>query len=263
MKFTQLILESNSNILYHRSEHEFKDGEILNAIVSSKYDNDYERHLESYRLNYFPSKPSRKQCFYMSPTTKSRFHYRGLLYQVKPIGITHTTNCNIIDSLGNANYDGKSELESKLIEEYWEPGNKWVNKSQIRNIEVLCNRIQVISRVDNKNELFSGDKIKCIKEFEYFLDKDEILKFSNVLRKKLVDKEIISYLSKEKILTIKKNTIWEITEISKSKDFIFNKKDGNIWGIDLINNNFKIELVYGYDDRPNLNKFLKEHFIKL
>lgn len=259
MKFTQLINESDSNILYHRSEHEFKEGEILEAHTSKKYDSDYENALEKYRLDNHPNKPSRRKCFYTSPTTKSRFHYRGLLYQVKPIGITHTTNCNIIDSLGNANYDGKSELESKLIEEYWEPGNKLVNKSQIRNIEVLCNRIQVISRVDNKNELFSGDKIKCIKEFEYFPDKPILKK----LRKKLVDKEIINYLSLGKIETIKRNTIWEITEINKAKDFNLNKLNGNLYSIDLTNNDFTVELVIGNDEITNLNKFLKEHFIKL
>ena len=36
IKFSQLILESNSLVLYHRSEHEFKDGvsiwKVLNNI---------------------------------------------------------------------------------------------------------------------------------------------------------------------------------------------------------------------------------------
>ena len=36
MKFTQLILESNSPILYHRSTHKFKDGEILEAYEKNK-----------------------------------------------------------------------------------------------------------------------------------------------------------------------------------------------------------------------------------
>lgn len=264
MKFTQLINESNSTFLYHRSEHIFKEGEILNAIVSSKYDRYYERHLESYRLNYFKNKPSRKQCFYTSPTTKSRFHYRGFLYQVKPIGIIHTTNCNIIDLLANAHYDGKKELESKLIEEYWNPGTKWVNKKEIRNIEVLCNKIQVISKIDNKNELFSGDRVKCFKDFEYYLDNDNLI--SNSFRKQLVNKEIISYLSKEKILTINKNTIWKVSEINKAKDYRLNKLNGNLYAVDLTNEmvkDFKIELINGDSNFFNLNKFLKEHFVKL
>jgi len=262
MKFTQLILESDSNILYHRSEYEFKEGEILEAYLSKKYNSDYENALEKYRLdNYQYTKPSRKHCFYTSPTDKSRFHYRGFLYQVKPIGITHTSNSNIIDTLANAYYDGFTQIVEKLIEEYWEPGNKWVNKNQIRNIEVLCNRIQVISRVNNKNELFSGDEIKCIKDFEYYLDKDNLI--SKDLRKQLVNKEIISYLSKEKILTIKKNTSWKITEINKANDFNLNKLNGNLYSVDLTNDDFTIELVIGSDQITNLNKFLKEHFIKL
>ena len=259
MKFTQLILESDSNTLYHRSEYEFKDGEILEAHTSQKYDSDYENALEECRKTYFSNKPSRKHCFYTSPTDKSRFHYRGFLYQVKPIGITHTSNSNIIDTLANAYYDGFTQIVEKLIKEYWNPGNKWVNKNQIRNIEVLCNKIQIISKVNKQTELFKGDKVKCIKEFEYFPDKP----ISKKLRKKLIDKEIIKYLSLGKIETIKKNTTWEITEINKAKDFNLNKLNGNLYAVDLTNNEFTIELIVGDSGITNLNKFLKEHFIKL
>ena len=260
MKFTQLILESDSNTLYHRSEHEFKEGEILEAHLSKKYNSDYENALEKYRLDNYPyNKPSRKHCFYTSPTDKSRFHYRGFLYQVKPIGITHTSNSNIIDTLANAYYDGFTQIVEKLIKEYWNPGNKWVNKNQIRNIEVLCNKIQIISKVTKQTELFKDDKVKCIKEFEYFPDKP----ISKKLRKKLVDKEIIKYLPVGKIETSKKNTIWEITEINKANDFNLNKLNGNLYSVDLTNNDFTIELVIGDNEITNLNKFLKEHFIKL
>lgn len=259
MKFTQLILESNSPILYHRSTHKFKDGEILEAKLSSKYNSNYENILEEYRLLNKPNLPSRKKCFYLSPDLRSRFHYRGFLYQVKPLSQIHITNSNIIDNLGSSSMDGKKQIVEKLIKEYWNPGNKWVNKNQIRNIEVLCNKIQIISKVTKQTELFKDDNIKCIKEFEYLPDKP----ISSKLRKKLVDKEIIKYLSLGKIETIKKNTTWKITEINKANDFNLNKLNGNLYSVDLTNDDFTIELVIGSDQITNLNKFLKEHFIKL
>lgn len=262
MKFTQLINESESNILYHRSEHEFKDGEILNANFSLKYKNEYEIALEQYRKINYPDKPSRRKCFYLSPTDKSRFHDRGFLYQVKPLGVTHITNSNIIDSLGDAFYDKNIILESKLIKEYWNPGNKWVNKSYIRNIEILCDKIQIISKINKKNELFKNDKLKCIKDFEHEIETYRNYPYTIQIFQSAIDRNIINTITDRKFI-IKKNSIWEISEINKSKDFILNKKDGNIWGIDLVNKDFEIELIYGEGEKTNLNKFLKEHFIKL
>ena len=262
MKFTQLINESDSNTLYHRSEHEFKEGEILEAHLSKKYDSDYENALEKHRKTYFSNKPSRKHCFYTSPTDKSRFHYRGFLYQVKPIGITHTSNSNIIDTLANAYYDGFTQIVEKLIKEYWNPGNKWVNKNQIRNIEVLCNKIQIISKVTKQTELFKDDKVKCIKEFEYEVESYKDYPYTIQILQNAIDKNIIKAITDRKFI-IKKNTSWKITEINKANDFNLNKLNGNLYSVDLTNDDFTIELVIGSDQITNLNKFLKEHFIKL
>ena len=262
IKFSQLILESNSLVLYHRSEHEFKDGEILEAHTSKKYHSDYENALEKYRLDNYPNKPSRRKCFYLSPTNKSRFHYRGFLYQVKPIGITHTSNSNIIDTLANAYYDGFTQIVEKLIKEYWNPGNKWVNKSYIRNIEVLCNKIQIISKVTKQTELFKGDKVKCVKEFEYEIETYRDYPYTIQILQNAIDKNTIKAITDRKFI-IKKNTSWKITEINKAKDFNLNKLNGNLYAIDLTNNDFTIELIVGDSGITNLNKFLKEHFIKL
>lgn len=263
MKFSKLILESDSNILYHRSEYEFKEGQILEAHLSKKYNNDYENELEKYRLDNYPYiKPSRKHCFFASPTDKSRFHYRGFLYQIKPIGITHTSNSNIIDTLANAYYDGFTKISQKLIYEYWNPGVKWVNKNQIRNIEILCNKIQIISKITKQSELFKNDKIKCIKEFEYEIESYKDYPYTIQEFQKAIDANIIKDINIRKFI-IKKNTIWNISEIHKANDSNLNKLNGNLYALDLTNNNFTIELIISENNIVNLNKFIKEHFIKL
>ncbi len=264
MKFTQLILESNSPILYHRSFHKFKDGEILEAKLSSKYNSDYENILEEYRLLNKPNLPSRKKCFYLSPDLRSRFHYRGFLYQVKPLSQIHITNSNIIDNLGSSSMDGKKQIEEKLTKEYWNPGTKWVNKNQIRNIEVLCEKIQIIKKIEN-NELFEGNKLKCVRSFKYKIEESNEFLVDKFL-KYLIDKNIIGRKSKKDTLYIEENSKWTINHISKSNELVPQKNDGNIWGIDLIStidNVFKLEFTYGFNGIPNLNRFLKEHFIKL
>jgi len=201
---TWLINEISQNtILYHRSDKSFKPGQILDP--SDVHGDDHwlkskstEVVLEKFRQEFAPDKPSRFNCIYCSVVPRSVFVSRKNLYEVRPIGKTHIALAylineidhifdnisynNMYNKLGekptNSDIDKYKWENSKesllpLFNQYWNTSvSNWNENSSLvllELIEVLCEKVQVVSKADEKeDEIFrKGDRVIFSKDSNY------------------------------------------------------------------------------------------------
>jgi hypothetical protein len=86
-----LLSEVNDkSVLYHRSQKEFEPGDFYGDLPL-RQTAEHEDFIEKFRKKYAPDKPSRLNCIYCSVVPRSVYIPKGKLYEVFPIGKTHTT----------------------------------------------------------------------------------------------------------------------------------------------------------------------------
>lgn len=186
---------SESTILYHRSNENFAVGKILDPSDIKPWIKKFtERKLEQFRKKYAPDAPSRFNCIYCSVVPRSVFVARGNLYEVKPIGKTHVTMAYYINQIDNIHHEERYQAFDKLQklsdkDEYdyiWERTKKqllplfakyWnVNNINISNdfredpkwIEVLCEKVVVIKKIDEVDNIFrKDDKIEFTSDMRF------------------------------------------------------------------------------------------------
>jgi len=104
----EILLEiSERTILYHYSENEYEEGEIVDykkLLPSEKekrwLENKFiEKKLEEFREKFAPHRPSRFKSVFCSVVPSSAFKGKGILYEVKPIGKTFTTFAYLINEI--------------------------------------------------------------------------------------------------------------------------------------------------------------------
>jgi hypothetical protein len=192
---------SNKTLVYHRSSHPMKIGDI---IVSKKNPESKKHWMESveaeiglelYRRDEFSNKPSRLNCIYSSIIPRSRFSYKGNLYVVRPYGKVHVGDSAIIDKLiqdfehsvrgmtGNYEYADRVNKQIKdnpqkaldylnynLADLYWRGkafgGNLRAAK---KNIEVLSDSAEVVEFIaDRENDIRAGEEYEVTEDDKLF-----------------------------------------------------------------------------------------------
>jgi hypothetical protein len=157
-----ILLEYDVNpnaTLYHRSNKDFKVGDILTGQVEQSTgkhwleDRQAERWIELERRDHFPNLPSRFNCVYASFIPRSRFLAKGKLYAIEPIGAMHVTNSRIIDDLWNSNYPDHYE-----IKRYWEGVEP--TQGNIGDLEVLLSKARVTAIIDESHRLRENEWFK-------------------------------------------------------------------------------------------------------
>jgi len=167
--------------LYHRStDPNLKSGTLIGGSTEfakgpHHRQKGVETVLEAIREKDFPDIPSRLTGTFATLQPATRFSSYGHLYEVEPVGKTLVANSLLIDQMWEAGQSAMSDVHriygyGKLTDEQqkhanyaissaisWEARRYWkgvsVNKSNIRNVEVVADQLKIIRRVDEPHRL--------------------------------------------------------------------------------------------------------------
>jgi len=246
----RLLKEVNeSTVLYHRSLEELEPGTILDP--ADKFttkghwlsNNFIEQKLELFRQKFAPDKPSRFNCVYASVIPRSAFLGKGYLYEISPIGPTHTTMAYYIDDMARtASITGSDE----------ERVAPFYDKSQFKSDEEYRNYWDIERPKKIGKEKWYRNQFDLIDEFKRYWDVAwdvDNYEISDVLGENVNEQFVPNFGNR-----MKADTKWVevlcskarvIRKVEETDDFWF--KDG-----DRVKTTKDISMIYyGYDVTGN------------